>query len=61
LLTDVLTPAQLRSLRAKSFPERNKIIQDKLNMIDQSRAKKFNEMRVEKIKKFRRQEKNFIF
>lgn len=60
LITDVLTPAQLRSLRAKPFPERNKIVQDKLNMIDRSRAKRNDEARQKRIRELRRNEK-FIF
>jgi len=32
IISERLTPEQLRQLRAKPFLERNKIIQDKLNM-----------------------------
>ncbi len=40
LLTAVLTKAQLKSLRAMSLIQRNKIIQDRLNTEQRSRRKK---------------------
>ena len=40
LLTAVLTEVQLKSLRAMSLIQRNKIIQDRLNTEQRSRRKK---------------------
>lgn len=54
LITARLDKAQLKNLRAKPFLERNKIIQDKLNMEQRERVKKIRE----EDKKVRN---NFIF
>ncbi len=43
LITAVLDKQQLKALRAKPFLERNKIIQDKLNMKQRERIKKLQE------------------
>lgn len=51
-ITETLTEKELKELRAKSFPERNKIIQDKLARIQKERIIK---LRMEKNRK------DFIF
>ncbi len=43
LISAVLDKQQLKSLRAKPFLERNKIIQDKLNAHQKVRVKKLRE------------------
>lgn len=55
LITAVLSESELKKLRAKPFLERNKIIQDKLNMKMKARVMK---LRAEEEK---RKSKNFIF
>ena len=40
LLTEILTKQQLEALRKKPFPERNFIIQSKLNELEKARRKK---------------------
>ena len=52
LITAVLTEAELKKLRAKPFPERNKIIQDKL-----AAHQKVNITRIREMKN----RKDFIF
>ena len=52
LITSILNEQQLKKLRAKPFPERNKIIQDKLNMEQRERVKKI---------RMEGNRKNFIF
>ncbi|HEC39509.1 hypothetical protein LCGC14_0538430 [marine sediment metagenome] len=55
LLTAVLTDAELKKLRAKPFPERNKIIQDALN---KKMRVKVIQLRLEEA---RRRNQSFIF
>ena len=43
LITSVLTESELKSLRAKPFLERNKIIQDKLAAHQKVRVQKINQ------------------
>lgn len=51
-ITETLSEKELKDLRTKSFPERNKIIQDKLAIMQKERITK---LRME------RNRKDFIF